>query len=210
MWDMDGTLIESRTSIRETMNTVLAEEGLATFSRQELDALIGHPLRDILARKCSDEAVIERMTQRYRVVYNESGWVTAHLFEGLEALLESLHARGVKQAVVTSKGQHEAEILLQDLGLSHLFSIVIGDDDARPLKPDPAPVRDACKAAGTPTQNGIMIGDTTFDIRSAVAAGATAVGVGWGIHEPPRLREAGAHYLVRTVSELEALLGRLL
>src|SRR5687768_10048658 len=139
LWDLDGTLLDSKLSIRETMNTVLAERGLPVFTRDELDALIGHPLRDILATKTKDAAVVEAMTHRYRAAYNESGWVTVRVAEGILPLLERLRADGVRTAVVTSKGQHETEVLLADLGVAHLFDAVVGDDDVRPLKPDPAP-----------------------------------------------------------------------
>src|SRR5688500_18052054 len=90
LWDLDGTLLDSMLSIRETMNTVLAERGLPVFTRNELDALIGHPLRDILATKTKDLALVEAMAHRYRAAYNESGWVTVRVAEGLEELLVRL------------------------------------------------------------------------------------------------------------------------
>jgi phosphoglycolate phosphatase-like HAD superfamily hydrolase len=105
LWDLDGTLLDSKLSIRDTMNTVLAERGLPVFTRDELDALIGHPLRDILATKTKDRAVVEAMTHRYRAAYNESGWVTVRVAEGLLPLLERLRQDGVRTAVVTSKGR---------------------------------------------------------------------------------------------------------
>jgi len=51
LWDLDGTLLESRLSIQDTMNRVLAKQGLAPFTRAELDGLIGQPLRDILHQR---------------------------------------------------------------------------------------------------------------------------------------------------------------
>ncbi|MEK6985903.1 MAG: HAD family hydrolase [Candidatus Thermoplasmatota archaeon] len=207
LFDLDGTLLDSKTSIRETMNTVLAERGQPTFTKAELDALIGHPLRDILAKKCSDPAVVEAMTQRYRVAYNESGWVTVRLFDGLETLLRTLRGQGMPLGVVTSKGQQETEILLVDLGIANLFDTVVGDDDRRPLKPDPAPILEACQSLGVAPAEVVMVGDTTFDIRAAKAAGATAVGVLWGNHDAATLKGAGADRLVATTPELARLLG---
>jgi HAD superfamily hydrolase (TIGR01549 family) len=203
---MDGTLLESRRSIRETMNTVLAERGLSTFTREELDAQIGRPLRDILAVKTPDPAAIEAMTHRYREAYNESGWVTAHVFDGLEDLVRDLRSRGVRQGIVTSKGQRETEILLRDLGLHGLFDPIVGDDDRRPLKPDPAPVLEACRLAGVPPSDAVMIGDTRFDVGAGLGAGASVIGVLWGIQDEATLRAAGCTVLVSTVSELERLL----
>lgn len=193
LWDLDGTLLDSKQSIRDTMNTVLAERSLPAFSRSELDALIGHPLRHILATKTKDAAAVEAMTHRYRAAYNESGWVTVRLADGLVGILERLRQDGVLTAVVTSKGQRETEVLLADLGVAHLFDAIVGDDDVRPLKPDPAPVREALSLlGGVPAERAVMVGDTSFDVGAARAAGVACVGVLWGTHDRRTLLAAGA------------------
>ncbi|MEK6976471.1 MAG: HAD-IA family hydrolase [Candidatus Thermoplasmatota archaeon] len=208
--DLDGTLLDSKLSIRDTLNTVLAERHLAPFSRDDMDRLIGKPLRDILATRSSDPAAIEAMTHRYRAAYNEVGWVTVDPFPGLLPLLRDLRAQGILLATVTSKGQQETETLLFDLGLGDLFDVVVGDDDVRPLKPHPAPVLEACRLLDVAPADAIMVGDTTFDIGAAVAAGTTAVGVLWGIHDAKTLRDAGANALARTPADLARTLRALL
>lgn len=210
LWDLDGTLLDSKLSIRETMNLVLAERGLPVFTRAELDALIGHPLRDILATKTKDKAAVEAMTHRYRTAYNESGWVTVRLAEGLVDLIGSLRQRGVRMAVVTSKGQQETEVLLADLGIAHLFDAVVGDDDVRPLKPDPAPVREGLRLLGVDAADAVMVGDTTFDVGAAVGAGVACVGVLWGTHPRATLLGAGAAAVAEDAPELERALRRFL
>jgi phosphoglycolate phosphatase len=210
LWDLDGTLLDSKLSIRETMNLVLAERGLPVFTRAELDALIGHPLRDILATKTKDKEAVEAMTHRYRTAYNESGWVTVRLAEGLVDLIGVLRQRGVRMAVVTSKGQHETELLLADLGISHFFDAVVGDDDARPLKPDPAPVREALRLLGVEAADAVMVGDTTFDVGAAGGAGVACVGVLWGTHPRATLLGAGAAAVAEDAHGLERALRRFL
>lgn len=207
--DLDGTLLDSKLSIRDTLNTVLAERALPPFSREDMDRLIGKPLRDILAMRSSDAAAIEAMTHRYRAAYNETGWVTVEPFRGLVPLLRDLREDGALLGTVTSKGQQETETLLFDLGLADLFDAIVGDDDVRPLKPDPAPVREACRLLGVAPADAAMVGDTTFDVRAAVAAGAHAIGVLWGIHDAATLRAAGAHALVRDPPALGRELRRL-
>lgn len=210
LWDLDGTLLDSRRSIRETMNTVLAERGLPAFTKEELGRLIGHPLRDILATKTGDKAAVESMTHRYRAAYNESGWVTVRVVPGLEDLLRHLRAAGVRNAVVTSKGQVETEVLLADLGIASLFDGIVGDDDVRPLKPDPAPVREALRLAGAAPDEAVMVGDTTFDAGAATGAGVRFVGVLWGTHDRPTLRAAGAVALAEDAGQLGKALRSLL
>lgn len=208
--DLDGTLLDSKLSIRDTLNTVLAENRLPPFGSADLDRLIGKPLRDILADRSGDPTLIEAMTHRYRAAYNETGWVTAKPFPGFVGLLQELRAAGIRLGVVTSKGQHETDTLLLDLGLGDLFDAVVGDDDMRPLKPHPAPVLEACRLLDVPPQRAIMVGDTTFDVGAGVGAGTWTVGVLWGIHDAARLRAAGATALASTRPELAQHLRTLL
>lgn len=208
--DLDGTLLDSKLSIRETLNTVLAERGLAPFSREDMDRLIGKPLRDILAQRTPDAAAVEAMTHRYRAAYNETGWVTVTTYPGLVGLLRELRSEGVRLATVTSKGQQETETLLFDLGLADLFDAIVGDDDVRPLKPHPAPVLEACRALGVAPDDAVMVGDTTFDVGAARAAGVRSVGVLWGIHDAKTLRDAGATALARDAAGLRRALRALL
>lgn len=206
--DLDGTLLESRLSIRDTINTVLAERRLAPFSAEEMNRQIGRPLRDILADRTADPATVEAMTHRYRAAYNETGWVTVQVIPGFAEFLRALRREGIALACVTSKGQQETETLLLDLGLADLFDVIVGDDDQRPLKPDPAPVLAACTALQVPPHLAVMLGDTSYDVLAARRAGAMAIGVLWGIHSGAVLREAGAADVAATVSELERLLRR--
>lgn len=209
LFDLDGTLLDSNQSIRSTMNAVLAERGLPTFAKAELDALIGTGLRDILARKMAqpDPAALAAMALRYRGVYSESGWFTVGFFPGLEDLVVDLQRRGRPVGIVTSKGQQETETLLFDLGVAGLFDTVVGDDDHRALKPDSAPVLEACRRIGCEPSGAVVVGDTRFDILAAKAAGARAVGVLWGNGSAQSLRDAGADKLVDSVSQLRRALA---
>lgn len=209
LWDLDGTLLESNLSIRQTMNHVLGERGLPAFTKPELDALIGHPLREILATKTADRAAVEAMALRYREVYNESGWVTVGLHEGVIPLVQRLRAGGHPQAIVTSKGQRESETVLEDLGIAGLFDAVVGDDDVRPLKPDAAPVLEACRLLRRAPDRCVMVGDTRFDIGAGKSAGAYAVGVLWGNGSRESLLEAGADALAKDALALERILAKL-
>lgn len=206
--DLDGTFLDANQSIRQTMNQVLAEKGQATFKQPELDALIGQPLREILAAKVTDPGLVEPMALRYRVVYGESGWTLAQPFPGLVELLADLRLAGWKVGAVTSKGEHEAETALFDLGVLQLFDTVVGDDDRRPLKPHPDPVLEAARRLGIRLSHVAMVGDTRFDVASARAAGVLALGVLWGNGSRDSLVQAGAHACAATPAELRRLLVR--
>lgn len=203
--DLDGTLLDANLSIRQTMNQVLAERGQPTFSKAELEALIGHPLREILAHK-APAAMVEPMALRYREVYNESGWVTCAPFPGMVDLLAGLRSMGWGVGVVTSKGEQEAGTVLFDLGILDLFDAVVGDDDARPLKPHPAPLVEACRRIGVDPSRAAMVGDTLFDVKAGRAAGCFTVGVLWGNGSRSSLVDAGAQALAKDPQQLGSLL----
>jgi phosphoglycolate phosphatase-like HAD superfamily hydrolase len=102
-------------------------------------------------------------------------------------------------------------VLLADLGVSHLFDAVVGDDDVRPLKPDPAPVREAlAMLGGIPPDRAVMVGDTTFDVGAAVGAGVACVGVLWGTHDRKTLLGAGAAAVAADAAGLAKALRALL
>ena len=207
LFDIDGTILDANLSIRDTMNRVLLERGQPTFTKAELDRLIGNPLRMILAEKCKDPKVVEEMVPRYRMAYGESGWLLADLFPGVHDLLVRLRGRGVATGIVSSKGQRESEVLLSDLGIAGLFDCVVGDDDVRPLKPDPAPVAHGCALLGMGPAETVMVGDTRFDILSAKAAGLQAIGVLWGNGSQAELVAVGADQVARDVDGLRRILG---
>lgn len=211
LWDLDGTLLDSNQSIRATMNAVLKERGHPMFTKAGLDGLIGHPLRDILAKKVPSASAteIDAMAMRYRDLYSESGWFTVGLHPGVDVYIQALRRGGFATGIVTSKGQHETEVLVADLGVLSLFDVVIGDDDVRPLKPDPAPFRAACETLGCAASSAVLIGDTRFDILSAKAAGGFGVGVLWGNGSAQSLREAGADAIVADVAALRKAVRRL-
>ena len=188
------------------MNRVLAERGRPGFSPDDLRGLIGHGLRSILSKREPDAAVVEAMAMRYRDLYMEAGWMLAKIHPGVEQVLRDLRASGVRQGVVTSKGQAEAESVLRDMGLLALFDAVVGDDDVRPLKPHAAPVTEACRCLGVEPADAVMVGDMRFDIMSGRAAGARTLGVVWGTDGREELVAAGADEIVSDAKGLRRAL----
>jgi len=180
LWDMDGTILDSTRSIQATLQAVLSEQDLPLLGDRQVANAIGRPLREILAWRSTDADAIAFMVRRYRELYTQKFWRLANWHDGFPAILHEVVDAGFAQALVTSKGQTEAEHLLRSLGIDNLFAVVIGDNDRRPLKPDPAPVLAACADLGIEPGNSTMVGDTRFDADSAIAAGAQAVVVSWG------------------------------
>lgn len=165
-------------SIRHALDAAVRFGGFAPFDPAEV--LIGMPLRDILRTRTQDSAAIEAMVSEFRRVHQEESWKLAHYHDGFPELVAELRDLGFRTAVVTTKGEAEAVHLMDKLGISHLWDTIIGDDDARPIKPHPAPVLAACERLGRDAADAVMIGDTSFDMDAGQAAGAWTIGVTWG------------------------------
>jgi 2-phosphoglycolate phosphatase len=204
LFDLDGTLLDPAGSIRATIAAVLDEAGLGALGAHEV--LVGMPLRDILRLRTDDAAAITHMVRRYRETFAAETWRPVRFYPGLEAMLRRLHARDVPMAVVTTKGEEEATLLLQRLGVAECFAAIVGDDDTRPVKPHPEPVRVACRRLGIVPAEAVMVGDTRYDILAGRAAGTHTIGVLWGHGTLEGHREAQAAAVAADGAELERLL----
>ena len=97
-----------------------------------------------------------------------------------EAGLGLLKSLGIPLAVITNKNEVLAVKLLEALGLSDYFSLVLGGDSLSEKKPSPAPLQHAAEVLGVPVENMIMVGDSRNDILAAKAAGCPSIGVTFG------------------------------
>lgn len=177
-FDLDGTLLDPRGSIRAAIDGALEAHGYGAFAEDEL--LIGMPLRDILHLRSKDPAEVEAMVRRFRDLYTSDTWRLAHFIPGTLEVVRRLRDAGLQTAIVTTKGEQEAVDLLENLQVAACFDTIVGDDDVRPTKPDPAPVIAACGRLGRHPRDACMVGDTVFDIEAGRAAGAYTIGVRWG------------------------------
>ena len=123
-------------------------------------------------------------------------------------VLEQLAAQDVLLAIATGKSRRGLDRTLKHHGLGGHFTILKTADDG-PGKPNPGILLDAIAEAGASPLSTVMIGDTVFDVAMARSAGAYAIGVGWGYHEPVELDAAGAHAILDHFSDLPPTLDKL-
>lgn len=177
-FDLDGTLLDPGSSIRHSIQHAVRSEALREFAQGEV--LIGMPLREILRTRTDDDACIDRMVGAFRTYYLDTGWRHARWFDGMQEMVARLRDDGFQTAILTTKGEEEAAHFMERLRAAHLWDTIVGDDDVRPLKPDPAPVVAACARLDRHPRDAAMVGDTSFDVDAGRAAGAHTIGVRWG------------------------------
>jgi len=131
------------------------------------------------------------------------GLVEEPLYAGVAELIEALEADGWLLGVATGKSDRGLRLCLERHGLHPRF-VTLQTADRHPSKPHPSMIEQAMAEAGAAPETTLMIGDTSFDMAMARAAGATAIGVTWGYHDAQELSEAGAHYIASDPSEIAA------
>jgi len=205
--DCDGTLVDSQNGIWEAMVHAFSSLGLPVPTRAATLAIVGLSLPEAfaaLAPHCSP-VVRGKLSERYRGAFIEMKRDPAlhePLFEGVGAAIDALSGRpDVVLGIATGKSRRGIDRLFKREGWTKHFLTVQTADD-HPSKPHPAMVLAAMAAARVGPKRTVMVGDTTFDMEMALAAGSGALGVAWGYHPVEELREAGAHGVVETCKHL--------
>lgn len=209
VFDVDGTLIDSQHSIVACMEQAFAAHGLPQPDSLAVRRIVGLPLEDgiqVLRPELSD-AEADALADSYRrqfMATRLAGKLQEALFPNVEPMLTALAEAGFILGIATGKSQRGLNAMLERYGLAHHFA-TLQTGDIPPGKPHPAMLLRAISEVGVTPAETVMVGDTTFDIDMACAAGAVPVGVSWGYHAPAELLAAGAIDTLRAWGELPPL-----
>ena len=114
------------------------------------------------------------------------------LYDGIADLIDAMEADGWLLGIATGKSDRGLALCLDRHGLAGRF-LTLQTADRHPSKPHPSMIEQAMADAGASAETSLMIGDTSYDMAMARAAGVTAIGVAWGYHDSGELLRAGAH-----------------
>ena len=205
LFDLDGTLADSMTSIAVALAETLGEQGHRT-SPEELMPHFGPDMRRVIRRAVAvDEAEAERLYSLYLPNYYERHMPGTPPLPGSGELLDDLAPR-LPLGIVTSKLEAGARTLIANLGWAGHFGPIVGRDTTGIMKPEPEPLLHALAELGVEGARAAYIGDTEEDMQAALAAGvAVRVGV-TVIRSEQQLREAGATAVCRDLFAVRALL----
>jgi phosphoglycolate phosphatase len=212
IFDVDGTLVDSREAIHHTLCAAFGRMGLDAPPYEIARQVVGLSLAEALSRLAPDLDEADRGTlmAHYKAIFQETHaepGFTQPLYEGAAELLARLRADGWLIAIATGKSRRGVETIVRMHGWAELFDSTHCADDG-PGKPDPAMVLAAMRALGAAPAETVMIGDTSHDMKMALAAGVRAQGVAWGFHTAEEIAAAGAHHVAVSFAELSAALDR--
>jgi phosphoglycolate phosphatase len=196
IFDCDGTLVDSGATIYAALKASMEQHGFKvpppSVSRRVIGLNLTEAMAALLPRESAERH--QSLAEDYKAAFmrlRAVGQVEEPLFDGVLELLDALEADGWLLAVATGKSDRGLRHCLEQHGI-HTRFVSLQTADRHPSKPHPSMVRKAIADGGATPGTTNVVGDTSFDMAMAVAAGAAGIGAAWGYHEPEELIEAGA------------------
>jgi phosphoglycolate phosphatase len=194
IFDCDGTLVDSGATIHRALRAAFDTHGFDCPPPAVSRKVIGLSLVEAMA-VLAPQADHEALSRTYKdafIALRAGGHVEEPLFDGILPLLDALEAEGWLLAVATGKSDRGLRHCLESHGI-HARFVSLQTADRHPSKPHPGMARLAMAEAGAAPESSVVIGDTSYDMGMAIAAGAGAIGAAWGYHDRDELTAAGAH-----------------
>jgi phosphoglycolate phosphatase len=209
IFDCDGTLVDSQHNICAAMEACFAAAGLERPARERTRSVVGLSLVEAMRAMLpeADSGTHAALAEEYKSAFHAMrarGLAEEPLFDGVAALIDALEAEGWLLGIATGKSDRGLAFCLEGHGLAGRFA-TLQTADRHPSKPHPSMIGQAMAEAGARPATTLMIGDTSYDMAMARAAGATAIGALWGYHDAAELTRAGAHHLAAHPRDILAL-----
>jgi phosphoglycolate phosphatase len=218
LFDLDGTLVDSRADLINAVNLMLAEVGRRTLPDTRVLTFVGEGARMLVERalradQCDETpnhdanhdlgCDVDHALEIFRRHYREHLLDQTRVYPGVEQTLARLCH--IPKAVVTNKPYEFTIPLLEGVGLSSYFEVVIGGDCLPERKPSPLMLYEAANRCGAQASECLMVGDSRVDVEAGKAAHMKTCGYVPGFRGRTELVEAGVDYVIERFSELCAL-----
>ncbi|MEM9054391.1 MAG: HAD-IA family hydrolase [Pseudomonadota bacterium] len=206
IWDMDGTIVDSREVIQTAMARTFEMLGLAPPPYDETRKTIGLGLEEACRTLAPDYHDIPKLAATYKEAFalrrSEPGFQEP-LYEGAIDTLQRLAEEGWLIAMATGKSHRGIRSIFEMHPLEQYFDTIWCADDG-PGKPHPFMCEEAMKALGAEPYQSLIIGDAVHDIRMGLNAGIYTLGVSWGFGEAHELASEGAHEIHHDYASLNS------
>ncbi len=205
LFDLDGTLIDSKQDIANSVNDALQSEGYEPRPPQIIQDFVGrglsHLIRDVLGNPTQDE--IQKVTQQFWNHYLDHLLDHTTLYPGVLDFLEEFST--LPKAVVTNKPYLFSKKILEGLGIASHFQWLIGGDSLPVQKPSPDVFKPILQDWQRPLSTVLMVGDSRIDIDCGKAAGTLTCGVTYGFRTRDELISAQADFVIDQFTDLKNL-----
>ncbi|WP_199243920.1 HAD family hydrolase [Bacterioplanes sanyensis] len=203
VFDWDGTLVDSTGRIVDSMQRAAAAQGLATVSDFAVQNIIGLGLPEALETLWPGMGAEQQaaMTEVYARYFVSDSSVSMDFFPGAHALLDRLRASGRNLAVATGKSRRGLDRMLHGLDVGRYFAATRCADETV-SKPDPCMLNELLQELSVSADRALMVGDTTYDLEMASAAGVASLAMTHGAHDEAILRRHGPVAVCHNLNEL--------
>lgn len=204
-FDLDGTLIDSHSTIYKSTVTTLNHFSIPhKIDEQRFNNLIGKHFSDIFNEFGIVVDDLPLFIKVYKKIYfdfiDES-----KLYPGIISLLEFLQGKNIEVTLLTTKAQDQADLIIDHFDLRKYFSLVMGRRDGMAHKPSPEPLLFICNELGIEPSATLMTGDTEMDIQCGKNAGAKTCAVSYGYRSVDILQKEQPDYLINRAEEMKKI-----
>ena len=205
MFDLDGTLIDSRNDLADSVNQTFRALGLPEKPRELLYGYVGNGVRRLISDAVGAAApsLLDRALRLFEAYYLDHLLDETCVYPGIERVLE--HYRGKKKAVVTNKPILYTTRILEGLQVEGSFDLVVASEAATQLKPHPEMILRTLVHFRAAPERAVMIGDSLNDILAARAAGVISCAVGYGLGNLDALMAARPDLFAERPEDLQRL-----
>lgn len=207
IFDLDGTLLDTRADIANACNHALRMCGCPERSVEEYNMIVGRGImnlfRGALPEDRRDEETVLKMKEYFVPYYNEHLADFTKPYEGIEDMLDTMVKAGIDMAIASNKYQEGTELLVRKTLGRYGFRCILGQREGKPLKPDPAIIYDILESIpGSEASETIYCGDSDIDMQTGAEAGIRTVGVTWGFRSREELSAHKPWLLVENPEEI--------
>jgi len=208
VFDLDGTLIDSKLDLALAVNAALEHAGKGPLEHELIYSYVGNGaptlIRRALGPGASDDQA-ERSLQFFYEYYQKHMLDNTCLYPGVQSALDELLDAGKRMAVLTNKPIRFSRLLIEKLGLGGHFLRTYGGNSFETKKPDPYGLNLLMAELATPPQRSIMVGDSAIDVETARNAGVISCGVTYGL-QPETFEQHRPEILVDDLRQLAGII----
>jgi phosphoglycolate phosphatase len=213
VFDLDGTLIDSRKDLADSANQLIHELGGSQLPEEAIGQMIGEGAAVLVRRALAAARVPETSASlpRFLDIYDDRLLMHTRAYDGITEVLQAVRPYA-RLAVLTNKPARPSDRILVGLGLRELFEEVIGGDGPWPRKPNPASLLAMIERVGATQETTLLVGDSIIDRETAERASVrcSLAAYGFGYASLPPGRTTGDEWIANTPSELLDVIERFL